>query len=222
MVWSLSMGARVTIPEDSAALLAPEVQIPGSARRAALAAVTSTVPPYRLPTMSRFFRFLPVLALTLPLGACDSDDPDGTIRRVLITEIAIDDAPLLRPDGDSWDSGSGIGLGDEPDLYVELVNDDSGSIVESFRDENFSNVDERDFPLVYDLGEFPIEFSRFNTALAFDLYDEDPQLTKGEDDFVGSTGAFNIQDLIDGGRPNFLRLSSDDGEITVSVRFVYE
>ena len=164
------------------------------------------------------------LAPLLLLAACDTGgdgDDDGTIRRVLITEI--DDAPLTAPDGGGWDNDiSGGG----PDIYLELVNDDTGSLVESFQGNEFSNVDDQDFPLEYDLDTDPaldpIVFTRFNTPLAFDLYDEDPQLTKGEDDYMGSTEAFNLQELIDGGRPSFLRVESTDGLITVSIRLRYE
>jgi hypothetical protein len=175
-------------------------------------------------------RPLPLLALPLllPLAACDlfggdDDDGDGTIRRVLITEIAIDDAPLTAPDGDGWDNDiSGGG----PDIYVELVNADTGSLVESFLEHEFPNVDQQDFPLEYDLDtdpdHEPITFTRFNTELAFDLWDEDPQLTKGDDDFMGSTESFNLQSLVDGDRPTFLRIDSADGEISVSIRLRYE
>ena len=170
--------------------------------------------------MPRSALALLALTLLLPLAACDSgdpNDPDTTIRRVVITEIAIDDAPLT-DNGNDWDGT----LGGGPDIYVLLVNDDSGSVVESFEDDDFSNVDDQDFPLVYDLSNDPIEFTRFNTNLAFDLYDADEPLTQGDDDYMGSTEAFNLQALVDGNRPNFLRLDSADGQISVSIRLRYE
>ncbi|MDX1419872.1 MAG: hypothetical protein R3181_07895 [Rubricoccaceae bacterium] len=169
--------------------------------------------------------------LALSLSGCDTgdpSDPDTTIRRVIITEIIVDDAPLLRENGDDWDGGA-FGVGEEPDIFVELVNDDTGSFLFDPPVDNFSNVDANDFPLVWSSSPGPDEetldetvFTRFNTNLAVDLYDEDPELTKGDDDFMGSTEAFNLQDLVDGDRPQFLRLESADGEIQVSLRLRYE
>lgn len=167
---------------------------------------------------SRFALLLLVASLTL--SACDSGMPNpNDIRRVFITQISIDDAPLFQPDGERWDGGI---LPSGPDLYVELVNDDTGTLVESYDGADFSDVDTQDFPLIYDLGtvDFPeIEFTRFSTSLAFDVYDEDPTT---EDDYIGSTEAFNLQDLIDSGLPNFVRLESADGEIQISFRLRYQ
>ena len=175
-----------------------------------------------------------LLALTLlPLAACDTgdpSDPDTTIRRVVITEVSVDDAPLLREDGDDWDGGV-FGLGVNPDIFFELVNDDTGSFLIDPPVDNFTDVDANDFPLVWSaspgtderaMDEVAFAQNRFDVSLAFDLYDEDPELTQGEDDYMGSTEAFNLQDLVDGSRPSFLDLESADGEISVRVRLRYE
>ncbi|NNF57397.1 MAG: hypothetical protein HKN04_04075 [Rhodothermaceae bacterium] len=161
-----------------------------------------------------------LLACLLPLSACDTQDPDpNNVQRVFITEVRIVDAPLLRPDGDDWDS-----LGGNPDIYVELVNATSGNIIESYRDENFSNVGDNDFPLVYDLGMgLPeIEFNSFNGVLAFDMYDEDPQLTKGDDDYMGSTEEFTLRDIIDSGTPQFVSLTSANSDIVIRITLDYD
>ena len=156
---------------------------------------------------------LPLLAGLLVLSACDTGDPTpDEVRRVFITEIAIDDAPLMQPNGDDWDGATGGG----PDIYIELIN--GGALVASFEGDEFSGVDNNDFPLVW-LPVPEIEFTRFNVDLGVDLFDEDPTTA---DDFMGGTETVNLQELIDSGVPNFVRLESADEEIQVSIRLRYE
>lgn len=160
-------------------------------------------------------------ALALPaLAACDTGDPTpDQIRRVVITEIRITDAPLRQPDGDHWDSLNGA-----PDIYVELINETGNTVVESYRDEHFPNVDGNDFPLVYALGtDLPeLTFNAFDLDLVFDLFDEDPSLTKGDDDYMGSTNVLNLLDVINSGAPSSASVTSPDGSIAVRVNLRYE
>ena len=187
--------------------------------------------PRSRPIMTRLYPLL-ALALLLPLAACDTggDDDDGAIRRVLITEVEVEAAPLVQDDGDDWDSGAGIGAGEEPDIYFELVNSDTGSPILATTVEEFSNVQPDDLPIVWsttpgtdEMMMEEVSFTRFGTPLAFDLWDEDPQLTKGDDDFMGSTESFLIQDLIDQPTPpTVFTVQSDDGSISVRMRLRYE
>jgi hypothetical protein len=173
------------------------------------------------------------LALFLPLSACDlfggDEDGDGAITRVTITEVEVESAPLT-DDGDDWDSGGGIGVGEEPDIYIDLVNADTGSPILSTPPEEFSDVRAEDFPIVWStspgadeqqLGE--LSFTRFGTPLAFDLYDADNPITKGDDDYMGSTESFTIQELVDMPTPPTLfTIESTDGEISIRIRLDYD
>ncbi len=170
--------------------------------------------------MPRFFSVLLVLLLVVPLAACDSGDPMGTqIRTVFISDIEIERAPLMRPDGSDWDDGI-IGIGDEPDIYFDLVNDDTGSINASTFGDDFPNVENQDFPLVW-VFDPEITFTRFTTQLAFDILDSDDTNNPVESDFMGSTQAFTIQQLIDSGAPSLFTIQSVDGLISVRIRLRY-
>lgn len=184
--------------------------------------------------MTRFSLALLALASLLPLAACDNgDSDDGTISRVFITEVEIERLPLVRPDdGDDWDGGI-LGVGEEPDVYFELVNNDTGSPIQSTTVDEFTDVEADDLPLVWsstpgsDERAFTeVEFTRFGTPLAFDLYDEDPQLTKGDDDFMGSTESFTIQELVDMTTPPTVftvqSADSSDSDISIRLRLRYE
>ncbi len=164
-------------------------------------------------------RTLPLLlALALSgLAACDTGEPSpDEIRRVFIREIDVDAAPIFNPDDPDGDWDGDLGGG--PDIYVDLVNDDTGSILFSTDNAVVSNVRSQDLPLVFTITP-ELDFSRFDTPLAFDLYDYDPTTA---DDFMGSTERFTIQDILDAGAPAFYRVESADGQVVVSVRLRYE
>lgn len=179
--------------------------------------------------MPRSATVLPALLLLLPLAACDTagDSTPGPIRRVVIEEVEVENAPLLRPDGDDWDSGGGIGLGEEPDIYFDLVNADTGGPIMATTVDEYSNVRPEDLPLVWsttpgtdEKAMSEVIFTRFSTPLSFDLYDEDPQVTKGEDDFMGSSETFTIQTLVDMANPPtvFTVSSPDTSDVDISIR----
>ena len=138
------------------------------------------------------------------------------IRNVFIREIEIEVAPLLRPDGSDWDNVI-LGIGDEPDIYFDLVNDDTGGLIASTLGDDFANVESQDFPLVW-VFDPEIPFTRFSTSLAFDIWDSD----SNDDDFMGNTEAFTIQQLIDRGAPVLFTIQSSDGLISVRIRLLYE
>ena len=166
-------------------------------------------------------RYLLVALLVLPFAACDSSDPMGNeIRTVFITEIEIEQAPLTRPDGSDWDDHI-LGIGNEPDIYFDLINADTFGITESTLGEDFANVDNQDFPLVwlYDPG---IDFAFFSTSLAFRIWDSDDKNDPTESDEMGITQAFTIQQLIDSGSPSLFTIQSASGLISVRIRLRYE
>ncbi len=163
-------------------------------------------------------RYLLVALFVLPITACDSNsaDPMGDeIRDVFISEIEIEFAPLLRPDGSDWDDVI-LGIGDEPDIYFDLVNDDTGGIIASTQGDDFPNVESQDFPLVW-VFDPEISFTRFSTSLSFDIWDSD----SNNDDIMGNTEAFTIQQLIDGGAPVLFTIQSSDGLFSVRIRLRY-
>ena len=136
-------------------------------------------------------RYLLPLVLLLFVAACDTGDPMGDeIRRVLITEVEIEAAPLVRSTGDDWDGGI---LGFERPVVVH-----------------------DDFPLVwvFDPG---IQFTIFTAPLAFQIWDADDN----DDDFMGMTNSFTIQQLIDQGAPVLFTIQSADGSISVRIRLEY-
>ena len=179
--------------------------------------------------MRRPFLLLLLLPFLAPLAGCDSGDPTpDEIRRVYITEVEITSLDFFNPnssDGD-WDSDFGGG----PDVYFDLVNDITGAIYESTQGNEHANVRQADLPIVWssspsgderDIAEYDFGTGDFDTDLAFDLWDEDPQLTKGDDDFMGFTDAFRIRDILDVGAPNTYRIDSADGLISVRIRLRY-
>jgi hypothetical protein len=184
--------------------------------------------------MARLYRPLLALTLLLYLPACDTGDDDGTgeITRVVITEVEVENAPLVQPDGDDWDGGV-LGVGEEPDIYFDLVNADTGSPILGTTVEEFSDVQQEDLPIVWsptpgadENTMEEIEFTRFGTPLAFDLWDADPELTKGDDDFMGSTESFTIQELVDMTTPPTVFTvqcpDTSDVDISIRIRLRYE
>ena len=160
-------------------------------------------------------RYLLPLVLLLFVAACDTGDPMGDeIRRVIITEVEIEAAPLVRSNGDDWDGGI-LGF-ERPDIYFDLVNADTGGNAFSTFDDDFSDVDNDDFPLVwvFDPG---IQFTIFTAPLAFQIWDADDN----DDDFMGMTNSFTIQQLIDQGAPVLFTIQSADGSISVRIRLEY-
>lgn len=159
-------------------------------------------------------RLLLAAALLLPLAACDSDDPTpDNIRRVVITQVSIEDVPDRMPDGDTWDNDP-TGLSSDPDLFFDLL-DSGGSLVATTEDEDFANIDpDTELPVSWDTD---IVFNRFDRTLFFEIYDNDPSST----DLMGFTESFLLQDLVDQNR-TFISLESDDGEIFVTVRLRFE
>ena len=165
-----------------------------------------------------------LLLAPLALAACDTgspSDPDD-IRRAYITEIVVESVPLTMPDGSGWDGSTGAG----PDVYVELVNDNTGSPIVDTEAGHVSNVSSTSFPLRWTFGSGPddygpeIEFSRFDTPLALDVYDFDPTTS---DEYMGSTEQFRIRDFIEsaGGPRTYVPVRSEDGLYNLAIRLRY-
>lgn len=170
---------------------------------------------------------LALTALVISSTGCDTSEPTlNEIRRVFITEVRIASVDFVNPessDGD-WDSDFGGG----PDVYFDLVDDDTGAIYESTLGDEFPNVDSRDLPLVWSASpgsnerSIPeIDVNQFNRLFAFDIWDEDPQLTKGDDDFMGFTESFTFGEIIDRGAPASFRVQSADGRTVVDMQLRY-
>lgn len=153
------------------------------------------------------------------LTACDSGD--GVPRGVEIYQIAVEDAPLFRPDGERWDGGV---IPSGPDVYVLLV-DRSGNILLNTDDEeinrdggvgNYVDVGGPDFPLVWDL-EPELYLPGLDRAFEIVVKDDDPTTT---DDEIDLTDRFSFDDgRLPVGRDADLVVQSASGDTTVRVRY---
>lgn len=182
-------------------------------------------------------RALLLLAAVLTLAACDTNG-DGVPRTAVITRIVVEEAPLSDPNGDGWDGGSNP-LADGPEVYFRLFDAfvdyqlDPGADRLNPRDDVdvfalgsdqpwYEAVDERDFPLLWDVDPGYI-VRDLGSPLYVALFDYDP--TTG-DDPMGETEVFTLFDLAPArvtGRAETIRLGGFDrtgaatGEVSVRI-----
>ena len=192
-------------------------------------------------------RVLRSLALFVPLAvvaACDSGQADGPPVSARIVQVTVNDAPLFDPrTGDSWDDGT-LG-GGAPDVYFRLFDDavdsdtdpgadrlnprDDGDVVfaRSSAEPWYTDVDDRDFPLVWDVED--VRVSNLSDPLYVALFDRDGGLAGG-DDAMAESEVFRLRtfapDRTDGRTVTFDLAGTDlDGSPTdfaVRVTVVYD
>lgn len=171
--------------------------------------------------MVRFL--LPLCAASVVLlSACDTGD--GIPRGVEIYQVAIEDTPLFRQNGERWDGGL---IPSGPDVYFLLV-DRSGNILLNTDDEelnrdvngdgigNYTDVGGPDFPLVWDL-EPDYYLPGFDRTFEIIVKDDDPTSTDDEIEFTEAF-AFRSDDApvnVD----TDLVVRSPSGETTVRIRY---